>query len=69
MTIIDHKDIKLSIKVQQILFSRGFSHIFNWADYEEYKAETKGAIFQAFEIAEKFISETCEISDYAEYEY
>ena len=69
MTIIDHKDIKLSIRVQQILFSRGFSHIFNWEDYSEYKKDTEDAIFQASEIAEKFISESCEISDFADYEF
>lgn len=69
MTIIDHKDIKLSIKVQQVLFSRGYSHIFTWEDYRMYKAETQGAIFQAEAIAEKFISDTCEISDYADYEF
>lgn len=69
MTIIDHKDIKLSTRVQQILFSRGFSHIFNWDDYTEYKKTTEGAIFQASDIAEKFISESCEISDFADYEF
>lgn len=69
MTIIDHKDIKLSIKVQQILFSRGFSHVFNWEDYTIYKKTTQGAIFQASEIAERFILESCEISDYADYEF
>ena len=69
MTIIDHKDIKLSTKVQQILFSRGYSHIFNWEDYKTYKQLTKGAIFQASDIAERFISESCEISDFADYEF
>ena len=69
MTIIDHKDIKLSIRVQQILFSRGYSHIFNWEDYAIYKKDTEGAIFQASDIAEKFISESCEISDFADYEF
>lgn len=69
MTIIDHKDIKLSIRVQQILFSKGYSHIFNWEDYSEYKKDTEGAIFQASDIAEKFISESCEISDFAEYQF
>lgn len=69
MTIIDHKDIKLSNKVQEILFVRGFSHIFNWFDYEDYKSQTKGAIFQASEIAELFILDTCELSNFAEYEF
>ncbi|KFF26848.1 hypothetical protein [Chryseobacterium vrystaatense] len=69
MTIIDHKDIKLSAKVQQILFSRGYSHIFNWEDYSFYKEQTKNAIFRADSIANLFIKDTCEFSDYAEYEY
>lgn len=69
MTIIDHKDIKLSTKVQQILFSRGFSHIFNWEDYRFYKKETVNAIFRAEAIAELFIKDTCEISDFADYEF
>lgn len=68
MTIIDHKDINLSTKVQEILFQRGYSHIFNWAEYREYKAETKNTIFRASEIANLFISNTLELSDYADYD-
>lgn len=69
MTIIDHKDIKLSTKVQQVLFFRGYSHIFNWEDYRYYKNETKTAIFRAEAIANLSISETCQLSDFAEYEF
>lgn len=69
MTIIDHKDINLSSKVQQILFIRGYSHIFNWEDYRDYKASTRTAIFRAEAIADLFIDNTCEVSDYAEYEF
>ena len=67
--IIDHKDIKLSTKVQQVLFSRGYSHIFNWEEYREYKGQTKNAIFRAEAIADLFVKNTCEISDFADYEY
>ena len=69
MIIIDHKDIKLSTKVQQVLFSRGYSHIFNWEEYREYKERTKTAIFRAEAIADLFVKNTCEISDFADYEY
>lgn len=47
MTLIDRKDINLSEKVKEILFRKGYSHIFNWRDYEEFKHSTKDAIFQA----------------------
>lgn len=67
MKIIDHKDINLSSKVIEILTERGYSQIFNWADYYEYKNATKNAIFQASQIADLFIANTCEISDYEEY--
>ncbi len=69
MTIIDHKNIKLSAKVQQILFKKGYSHIFNWEDYKYYKKLAKDSFFPAEKIASLFIENTCEFSDYAEYEY
>lgn len=69
MTIIDHKDIKLSTKVQQALYYKGYSQIFNWEDYRYYKEMTKDKIFRAEAIADLFIKESCELSDYAEYEF
>lgn len=69
MTIIDHKDTKLSTKVQQSLSYKGYSHIFNWEDYRYYKQITTTAIFQAEAIAELFINESCELSDYDDYEF
>lgn len=69
MTITDHKDINLSSKVQEILYQRGYSHIFNWIDFLLYKRETKDAIFRGEAIAQLFIENTLELSDYAEYEF
>lgn len=69
MTITDHKDINLSSKVQEILYQRGYSQIFDWIDFLLYKRETKNAIFPAEEIANLFIENTLELSDYADYEY
>jgi hypothetical protein len=67
MKIIDHKDIKLSSKVIEILSKRGYSHIFNWNEYNEYKKSTSGKIFQAYAIADLFVLNSCEFSDFEEY--
>ena len=70
MTLIDRKDINLSEKVKEILFRKGYSHIFNWNDYEEFMHSTKDAIFQAEAIANLFIEwNSHEISDLADYEF
>lgn len=67
MKIIDHKDINLSSKVIEILSLKGYSHIFIWSEYYEYKKATERAIFQASSIAELFIVNSCETSDFEEY--
>ena len=70
MTLIDRKDINLSEKVKEILFRKGYSHIFNWNDYEEFKHSIKDAIFQAEAIANLFIEwNSHEVSDFADYEF
>ncbi|MCX8533112.1 hypothetical protein [Chryseobacterium luquanense] len=69
MTIIDHKNTNLSSKVQETLFVKGYSQIFNWVDYFSYKNQTADKIFRAEAIAELFIQNTSEISDYADYEF
>lgn len=69
MTIIDHKNTNLSTKVQETLFVKGYSQIFNWEEYFYYKNQTADKIFRAEAIAELFIQNTSEISDYADYEY
>lgn len=67
MKIIDHKDINLSSKVMEILSLKGYSHIFTWNEYFEYKKTTENAIFRASTIAELFIVNSCETSDFEEY--
>lgn len=67
MKIIDHKDINLSSKVMEILSIKGYSHIFDWLEYYEYKKATEKAIFQASDIADLFIVNSCETSDFEEY--
>lgn len=69
MTIIDHKNTNLSTKVQETLFVKGYSQIFNWEEYFYYKNQTSDKIFRAEAIAKLFIQNTCEISDYADYEF
>ncbi|MEI7486753.1 MAG: hypothetical protein WCJ72_04990 [Chryseobacterium sp.] len=54
--------------MQQSLYYRGYSQIFNWEDYHYYKEITRDEIFRAESITELFIKDTCELSDYAEYE-
>lgn len=67
MKIIDHKDINLSSKVQEILYQKGYSHIFDWLEYYQLKKATENAIFQASTIAELLIANSCETSDFEEY--
>lgn len=69
MTIIDHKNTNLSTKVQETLFVKGYSQIFNWEEYFYYKNQTSDKIFRAEAIADLFIQNTSEISDYADYEF
>jgi hypothetical protein len=69
MTSTDSKNTNLSEIVKDILFIKGFDKIFNWEDYKYYLYLTKNAIHRAHAIAELFISETHEISDYAEYQF
>ncbi len=70
MTTTNHcKNTILSNKVQHILYKKGYSFLFDWEDYHRYKKLTKNAIFPAHEIAEMFIKESYQLSDYAEYEF
>lgn len=69
MTTTANKSMKLSDCVKEILFIKGFDKIFNWEDYRYFKKVTKTAIHRAEAIAKLFIEETCELSDYAEYEF
>jgi len=59
----------LSTQVKEILLNQGFSFLFNWNDFKHFKKQTKNCINQAFEIASLFISESCQPSDFSDYEY
>lgn len=63
------KDKKLSLQVKEILQKEGFSFLFNWSDYKHFKKQTKKNFNRAFQIASLFISESCQTSDFSEYEY
>lgn len=49
--------IKLSDQVKNHLSEKGFSSLFNYSDYQYYKAQAKKAFNKAHAIAELFISE------------
>lgn len=49
--------IKLSDQVKNYLFEKGYSALFNYSDYQYYKAQAKKAFNKAHAIAELFISE------------
>ena len=64
---INSRKINLSTQVKQILSEKGYSFLFNWSDYEHFKAQTKQSFNKAIVIAEMFISESNQNSDYNEY--
>lgn len=47
----------LSNQVKAILTSKGFSAIFNFADYKHFKTQCKNAFNKAQAIAERFIED------------
>lgn len=49
--------IKLSEQVKNHLSEKGYSALFNYSDYQYYKAQAKKAFNKAHAIAELFISE------------
>lgn len=59
----------ISEKVKRILFKRGYSHIFNYPDYQYFKsmAAEVPAIERAHYIADLFIENTSEKSDFDQY--
>lgn len=60
--------IKLSDQVKNHLSEKGFSSLFNYSDYQYYKAQVKEAFNKAYSIAELFISENNQNeSDFNEY--
>lgn len=55
--------------VKRILFKRGYSHIFNYPDYKHFKDMAKNipSPYRAGFIADLFIENTSDLSDYDEY--
>lgn len=59
--------VLLSYKVRQELTEKGYSFLWNWDDYYYYKSLCKNAFNKAFDITQKFISESNASSDFNEY--
>lgn len=67
-TFNNHKNTnKLSDQVKKILQEKGFSFLFNWADYQYFKDQAKSAFNKAQAIAELFIQDNPQTSDFNEY--
>lgn len=65
-----HKNtaFKLSEQVKATLHAKGYSFLFNYSDYEYYKAQAKKAFNKAQTIAELFIQDNnTNESDFSEY--
>jgi citrate lyase synthetase len=58
----------LSTQVQNILHQKGFSHLFNYSDFQYFKKQAKDEFNKAEAIAQLFIEENrTEISNFQEY--
>jgi hypothetical protein len=58
---------KLSEQVKSILASKGLSKIFNYSDYQYFKSKANTTFSKAQVIADLFIQECQEESDFSEY--
>ena len=58
---------KLNVQVQKILFEKGYSKVFNIQDYLYFKELSKDKFNKAQAIAELFIFDNQQNSDYNEY--
>lgn len=63
------KNNNLSQEVKNFLIAKGFHFLYNENDFKFFRSRTKNAINQAFEIAEMFISDSVQQSDFADYDY
>lgn len=59
----------VSSQVKTLLHGKGYSHLFNWNDFEHFKRITKNAFNQAQHIADKFINQADSESDFAQYPF
>lgn len=67
-TFNSHKNTnKLSDQVKNILQEKGFSFLFNWSDYQYFKDQAKSAFNKAQAIADLFIQDNPQNSDFSEY--
>jgi hypothetical protein len=64
-----HKNtaFKLSEQVKAILHAKGYSFLFNYSDYAVYKKAAKKNFNKALDIAEYFIFESQENSDFNDF--
>ena len=64
---IEDKNTKLSEQVKKILTEKGFSFLFNFQDYKYFKQKAKGDFNPALKIADLFMNETDQESDFNQY--
>ena len=65
--ITERKNTKLSEQVKKILTEKGFSFLFNFQDYKYFKQKAKGDFNPALKIADLFMNETDQESDFNQY--
>jgi hypothetical protein len=65
--ITERKNTKLSEQVKKILTEKGFSFLFNFQDYKYFKQKAKGDFNPALKIADLFMKETDQESDFNQY--
>ena len=66
---LSHKNnaFKLSEQVKANLHAKGYSFLFNYQDYQYYKAKAKKAFNRAQEIADLFIQDNTAENDFSQY--
>ena len=62
-------NFQTSAIVKNILHEKGFSFLFNWSDYEYYKNQCKKAFNKPYSIAEKFIEQAEQDSEFNQYPF
>ena len=65
--ITERKNTKLSEQVKKILTEKGFSFLFNFQDYKFFKQKAKGDFNPALKIADLFIQDSNQESDFNQY--
>jgi hypothetical protein len=65
--ITECKNTNLSEQVKKILTDKGFSFLFNFDDFKFFKKKAKGEFNPALKIADLFIMDTNQESDFNQY--